>query len=117
MPFKKNTFDTFFSYHVFHHCENPVLSLKECIRVAKKRIIIVEPVYRYKLETDGMRFMDCMYNFWKDQKINMSYNFLNFQTLKHTFDDSKVKLTMVKEIDHFPQWIPIGRTFLYIITK
>lgn len=117
LPFGDNAFDTVISYHVFHHCENPVLSIKECIRVAKKRIIIVEPVYRYKLETLGMTFMDCMYNVWKDKKINMSYNFLNFQTLKHTFDQSNVKLTAVKEIDHFPHWIPIGRTYLYILTK
>ena len=43
LPFKSNSFGIVVSYHTIEHVENPTLFLKECIRVAKKRVNIVCP--------------------------------------------------------------------------
>ena len=43
LPFKTNAFDKVVSHHVIEHVENPTLFLKECIRVAKKRVLIICP--------------------------------------------------------------------------
>ncbi len=42
LPFKKHSFDTALLVYVLHHCESPEDTLKECRRVAKKRVIIFE---------------------------------------------------------------------------
>jgi ubiquinone/menaquinone biosynthesis C-methylase UbiE len=43
LPFKTDSFDNVVSYHVIEHVDNPTLFLKECIRVAKKQVLIVCP--------------------------------------------------------------------------
>lgn len=117
LPFAKNTFDTVLSFHVFHHCLNPLLSIKECVRVSKNKLLVVEPVYRLKTEVYLMKLMDFFYNFWKDQKINLSYNFMSKSQLETLFISNGTKIIKCFEVDTFPKWIPIGRTYLYLLKK
>ena len=44
IPYKNSEFDTALLVYVLHHCEDPVRTLKECIRVVKRngKIIIFE---------------------------------------------------------------------------
>ena len=42
IPFRAKSFDTVLVCYVLHHVDNPISLLKECARVAKKRIIIFE---------------------------------------------------------------------------
>lgn len=42
IPFEDNSFDVVLLVYVLHHCKDPMQVLKECKRVAKKRIIIFE---------------------------------------------------------------------------
>jgi GT2 family glycosyltransferase len=43
LPFKTNAFDIVETHHVIEHIDNPTLFLQECIRVAKKQVLIVCP--------------------------------------------------------------------------
>ncbi len=42
LPFKNKSFDTVFEKDMLHHAANPEKALKEMVRVAKKRVIVVE---------------------------------------------------------------------------
>lgn len=43
IPFKEKSFDLVFIKEAIHHVSRPVLSLYECLRVAKKAVIFIEP--------------------------------------------------------------------------
>ncbi|MGD0565823.1 MAG: class I SAM-dependent methyltransferase [Candidatus Goldiibacteriota bacterium] len=42
LPFKNSSFDTVLEKDMLHHAENPEKALKEMVRVAKKRVIVIE---------------------------------------------------------------------------
>lgn len=46
LPFKDKCFQEVFSNHVIEHLSNPSLFLKECIRVARNKVIVICP-HRY----------------------------------------------------------------------
>ena len=45
LPFKPNTFDTVYSYGVFHHTKNPKKAITESVRVLKKGGCLLFYVY------------------------------------------------------------------------
>lgn len=67
LPFKDGEFDTVVCTHALEHIKNPQKALKEIIRIAKKRIIIVVPCQReYKYTPDlHINFFPYMYTFKK----------------------------------------------------
>jgi SAM-dependent methyltransferase len=46
LPFRDNTFDEVYSSHVIEHVKNPMLFLKECVRVSRN-IIKIKCPHRY----------------------------------------------------------------------
>ncbi len=49
LPFENNSFDVSLLITVLHHCPEPDIVFKEALRVSKKRLIILEDVYRSHL--------------------------------------------------------------------
>lgn len=117
LPFKSNSFDTVLAYHVLHHCDDPVKSFDECFRVAKKRLIIVEPIYRLRVEIPIMRFMDWLYNVWKSKSISMQYQFLSKRDWSDIFKQYRLRLQREIVVDRHPSWLPIGKTYLFVLKK
>ena len=75
LPFRNEEFDGVILFDTFHHFENPLVALKECIRVTKPggRIILIEPyvsflsfpVYRiFHFEETSWK-----YDFYRAKKI------------------------------------------------
>ena len=50
LPFPDNSFDCVMMITMLHHTDDPELVLKEAVRVAKTRIIIMEDIYRTLLQ-------------------------------------------------------------------
>lgn len=90
LPFKDNSFNTAISFYVFHHCDDATASFKECLRVAK-RVIVVESVYRHPLEIPFMRLMDWIYNRFKSKPVPLSYQFLSCRDWIEIFAKNKIK--------------------------
>ena len=95
LPFKSDAFDIVESHHVIEHVDNPALFLKECVRVAKKQVLIVLPHAwaRSKLFRMGQGkehksyfrprwFHACLKNFYTDIKTTtkplFGFPFLNW---------------------------------------
>lgn len=117
LPFKDNAFTCVIAYHVLHHCPNPEKALRECIRVSRDQILLIEPVYRLPFEVPFMKFTDWLYNFWKSESIAMPYVFFSLDRWKKVFKNFLVKLNKVKSLDNFPKYIPIGQTYLFSLSK
>lgn len=65
IPFKDKSFGVIIIFFVLHHTKNPKALLKEAKRVLKQKgkIIILEDIYRNKLELLITKFLDIFYNF------------------------------------------------------
>lgn len=119
LPFKDNSFDTVISFYVFHHCDDVSESFRECARVAKKRILFVESVYRYPLEIPFMKIMDWIYNKVKSEAVSLPYQFLSFNEWVKVFEKSGMKIRRSEKIKQifFPSFIPIGISYVFEVIK
>lgn len=118
LPFRNNSFDTVIVFYVFHHCTDVMGCLEECIRVTKRRIIIIESVYRSPIELPFMKFMDWIYNAVKPEVIPLSYNFFSYKKWLEIFEKNnmKVKSKKIKQV-FLPSFTPIGISYIFEAIK
>jgi len=117
LPFRDKSFNIVLSYHVLHHCHDPFFSLRECVRVSKKYLLIVEPVPRRDYEIIGMKIMDCVFNLWKSKKIDFAFQFQKDMAWKKAFKQNKLKLVRQVNVELLPAFFPTGVSYLYILKK
>lgn len=117
IPFKDNSFDTVLSVYVFHHCDSAEVSFLECLRVAKKRVIIMEAVASSKREIPLMKFVDWLSNKWKGEDIPLPYQFHTKQEWKKIIKRSNATLYSYREEKNIFSILPIGRTVIFEVIK
>lgn len=62
LPFADGSFDTTLILLTLHHCTNAEGVLDEALRVTRRRLIVIEPVYRTRLERLRLRLLDARLN-------------------------------------------------------
>ncbi len=102
LPFEDNSFDASLAVFVLHHCLNVVDSLKELIRVTRKKIIIIEEVYTNFLEKFILYTHDWIGNHLESWTVNIPLNFLPFMEWKEIFDCHKLEINDIKKVYQFP---------------
>lgn len=119
LPFEDNTFDTVISFYVFHHCKDPQYALKECMRVAKKRVIFVEAVWRFPFEISFMRFLDIFFNSIKSFEIHPPTEFYSLEEWKEIIKKHKGKIKSIKKMkqNFLPADVSVGVPYIFEITK
>lgn len=116
LPFKDNSFDTVICIYSLHHCDNLELSLKECLRVAE-RLLIIESIPRSAIERRIMKFLDWILNVWKPQPVPLSYQFLSTQGWNSLFQKYQLDATF-RNIHHgLLSFTPIGEQTLIEVLK
>ncbi|BDS10285.1 class I SAM-dependent methyltransferase [Aureispira anguillae] len=88
MPFEDKKFDTALLLTVLHHTPDPVPVLKETARIAKK-IIIIEDIYRNKIQQYMTYAMDTLVNLGHS---SMTYQNKSDQEWKATFEALDLEL-------------------------
>jgi SAM-dependent methyltransferase len=58
LPFADGSFDTTLILLTLHHCTDAEGVLDEALRVTRRRLIVIESVYRTRLERFWLRFLD-----------------------------------------------------------
>ena len=58
LPYDKGTFDIVLFIDVLHHTKDPLVLLKEAVRVAKKSVVLKDHVLQGVCATARLRFMD-----------------------------------------------------------
>src|SRR5258708_2096548 len=99
LPFKDKSFDTVISFHVLHHTDDAKKYFQELVRVAKKRILLVESVARVSLDFPGMRFMDWAFNIWKPEKVPLTYQFLSKKEWEMQFMRQSLQLVSIEDVE------------------
>lgn len=119
IPCKDKSFDTVISYFVLHHTNDARKYFQEILRVAKKRIILVESVARTPIDFPGMKFMDWLFNVWKPEPIPLTYQFLSKKEWYEIFKQNNLRLQseIDAEIMPIPNFFPTGRSTLFELIK
>lgn len=117
LPFHNGSFNTTIVYHVFHHCKDPKASLTDVMRVTKKTILMVEPVYRNALDLVFMKIIDRVGNGWRGVAIPMPFTFQKDETWRMWAGEFKWNIRDVKVAGVLPAWLPIGVTKLFVLRK
>jgi len=115
IPFKNKSFDLVYAYHVFHHCDDPIEALRECKRVTKSRILIVESALRTNLEIPGFMLSDFIANIRREVHIPMPFHVHTGAWWQKTFDALHLTVAGVYSVGVFPTWLPIGKTTLFVL--
>lgn len=103
LPFKNNCFDTVIIAYVFHHVRNEDqihAILKEALRVSKKKIIVLEQIYKNKIQLLLLKVFDCICN--KPFGVPTPFNFFTvkkwtnfFRSLKFNFNFFTLKIPLL----------------------
>ncbi len=117
IPYVNTSFDIVISYFVFHHTKKPENWLKECIRVSKKRIIFVEPIWRVHAEYPLMCAWDTLCNRWKTHDVPLPFNFRSRAWWKQQLARHRLRLVAQRDVEPMPAFLPIGRSTMFVADK
>ena len=105
IPFPDNSFDSSLLIFVLHHCKDPLLVLKEAIRVTKKRIIIHEDTYTspfgWVLACANDFISNSPFLLINPLKINMAYSYRKVVEWEEVFRDLGLRVVSKRETTHF----------------
>lgn len=96
IPFDNSRFDTVISSLVFHHCDDPEAALRECIRVSRKKIIVIEDYYTNAFGKVLTKAVDWIANRIQSSKINIPFNFKSVSEWEETFSKNGLDVAAKK---------------------
>ncbi|MDQ3004384.1 MAG: class I SAM-dependent methyltransferase [Chloroflexota bacterium] len=115
LAFKSGSFDVVFLIFTLHHITNPMLALQEGLRVASKRLIVLEDVYQNKPELQLLKTLDWYGNILISKDMNFPFNFKTEHEWKSIFKSLDTKLITVESIRP-TAWRP-SRHRLFVLEK
>ncbi len=115
LAFPNAYFDAVFLIFTLHHISNPVQALEEGLRVAKKRLIVLEDVYQNQQEFQLLKMLDWYGNIMTSKEMPFPYNFKTEDEWKNIFQSLGTKLIAVENIRPNP-WRP-SRHRLFVLEK
>mgnify|MGYP001582951226 CR=1 FL=1 len=110
-PFADKSFDVVLLILTLHHFEVPEAGFAEAIRLAKKKILLLEDVPRNQLEMLCMKIVDFTGNRLVSKDIPLPYNFYNDKKWKEIFKNNNLKLNDRSNV--FPLPFPRLNHYLY----
>jgi ubiquinone/menaquinone biosynthesis C-methylase UbiE len=114
IPFKNKSFDTVLIIQVLHHCDKPERVLGEAIRVAKRRVIVVEDIARNAIHMQMSKIYDFLANF--RHGVNVPFNFKTVPEWNRILMGFNVKKTKIKKLKSRRWYSPMDPR-LFVIDK
>jgi len=100
---------------VLHHTEDPLETLRECLRVTRHRVIILEDIYQNQLELKLLKVLDWTGNRSVSVHMNLPFNFKSENEWRDIFATLDVELVAVENVRPIP-WRP-SRHRLFVLDK
>jgi|SRR3990172_423789 len=115
LAFRKDSFDNVCLIFALHHMSDPLAAIRECLRVTKKRLIILEDVYKNSFELQLLKFFDYHGNRVISLDMRLPFNFKTERMWKTIFGSLHLRLVAMESIRP-NQWRPT-RHRLFILEK
>jgi SAM-dependent methyltransferase len=103
LPFADDSWDTILFCDVLHHTRDPVRSLKEAVRVARRRVVIKDHVVEGWLARPTLRLMDFIGN--APHGVALPYNYFTPRQWDAAFRESGLRPRNIKRhLSLYPNW-------------
>lgn len=117
LPFSDNSFDGAYCIFVLHHCNDELAVLKEMVRIAKYRIVIIEEIYNNSFE----KVITYINDWWTNKLleswyINVPLHFHTDIEWKVKFKELGLKLVHEQQVSQFPIYPPTQQV-MYVLDK
>jgi SAM-dependent methyltransferase len=115
LAFRDDYFDNVCLIFALHHMSDPELAIGECLRVTKKRLIVLEDVYRNSFELQLLKFLDYHGNRVISEDMSLPFNFKTEKAWSTLFEGLDTRLVTVESIrpNH---WRP-SRHRMFVLEK
>ena len=115
LPFADNSFDVVTLMFVLHHTTDAAVAIKECARVARKRVVILEDIYSHPLEKEWLKFLDVLGNFTISLDMPFPFTFKSVAEWERVFADLGLRLAASERI--VPSPLRPSRHRLFLLEK
>ena len=115
LAFRDDCFDNVCLIFALHHMPDPAAAIGECLRVTKKRLIVLEDVYKNSFEFQLLKFLDYHGNRAISFDMSLPFNFKTEGAWRAMFERLDTKLVATESIRP-NQWRPT-RHRMFIMEK
>jgi ubiquinone/menaquinone biosynthesis C-methylase UbiE len=115
LAFADGSFDTTCLAFVLHHVSDPIAALRECLRVTRKRLIVLEDVYQSPFELELLKLLDYHGNRAITKEMSFPFNFKTEMEWREIFKDLDLVSAAVENIRP-NQWRP-SRHRMFVVDK
>jgi ubiquinone/menaquinone biosynthesis C-methylase UbiE len=105
LPFADNSFDIAYLAFVLHHTLDPRKVMRECLRVARRWLIVLEDVYGNKLDLALLKALDWVGNRPFCSAMSLPYNFKSTGEWMSIFHDLGARVVRQENVRPLP-WRP-----------
>ncbi|MEJ2263423.1 MAG: class I SAM-dependent methyltransferase [Anaerolineales bacterium] len=105
LPFADNSFDTVYAVSVLHHTKKSLGVLRECLRVTRDRLLVMEDVYRNGFELALLKLFDWLGNRPFAAEMSLPFTFRSECEWLAQFKKIGVKVAKVIPVRPVP-WRP-----------
>jgi len=117
LPFAEATFDTTLISFVLHHCERPEAVFAEAVRVTRARLLVIESVYRSRVEHFWLDLLDRQLNRHRhDGRMNVPLAFRRPEEWQALFESHSLRVvakewlgSRVERLVHHPLLFAIDK--------
>ena len=97
LPFAEDTFDTTLISFVLHHCERPEAVFAEAVRVTRARLLVIESVYRTRVEHFWLHLLDRQLNRHRhDGRMNVPLAFRRPEEWNALFESHSLRVVAME---------------------
>jgi ubiquinone/menaquinone biosynthesis C-methylase UbiE len=104
-PFADNSFDAVYAISVLHHTERSQGVLRECLRVTRDQLVMMEDVYRNGFELVLLKLFDWLGNLPFAAEMSLPFTFHSEREWLAQFEKLGVKIAKVIAVRPVP-WRP-----------
>jgi ubiquinone/menaquinone biosynthesis C-methylase UbiE len=105
LPFGDNSFDIAYLAFVLHHTLDPRKVMRECLRVARRWVIVLEDVYGNKLDLALLKALDWVGNRPFSSAMSLPYHFKSTGEWVSIFHDLGARVVRQENVRPVP-WRP-----------
>ncbi len=115
LAFPDNSFDVVSLMFVLHHTDDPADTVRECARVSKRHLLVLEDIYSHPLERQMLKALDVAGNYSISKDMAFPFNFKTVREWESLFSGLGLRLVCSEPI--VPNRARPSRHRLFLLEK
>ncbi len=115
LAFPDDTFDVVSLMFVLHHTDDPTVAIRECARVSRRHLLVLEDIYSHPLERQMLKALDVAGNYSISKDMAFPFNFKTVREWECLFSGLGLRLVCSEPI--VPNRARPSRHRLFLLEK